>query len=51
MLVIPVNTRERKKKKKPEKMYNKQADSIGLLTLSTAKRVDLARGSNSISQQ
>ena len=49
MRVIPVNTV--REKKTHEKAYNKQADSIGLLTLSTAKRVDLARGSNSIPQQ
>lgn len=47
MLVIPVNT----ERKTHVKVYNKQADCIGLLTLSTAKRVDLVRDSNSISQQ
>ena len=49
MLVIPVNTV--REKKTHEKVYNKQADCTGLLTLSTAKRLDLVRGANSISQQ
>ena len=49
MLVIPVNIV--KEKKTHEKVYDKEADCIGLLTLSTAKRIDLERGSNSISRQ